>query len=570
MAARPKPWELPLAEEDPSDTRVARGEDPKETDALLPEKLGGNNEKSDTCDYTFGLKSFITTLEKHFGYKLLWLLFAAQFLLKGFARDFIGKAEPYIFKLYHIPAGQMQIYTGVTALPWAMKPIVGLVSDLFPIGGYNKAPYMCFTSVLGVAAFLTVGFTTESLPVHLVVLCFIVIQLQVSTADLLSEAKYAEKIREKPEHGPNLMTYVWFGMQVGGVFAVLGSGVAIARFGPRALYVIAVLPAALVLLPVALNYLQEKPLTSQQAADVWAHFASQGETVVLCGIMLFGTLTLTVVDLTVQDTAAAAAAAIIVALVVLIGFSLLLSPTIAKFNAFSLIQSSLTFQLGGAAFYFFTDTPEQYPEGPHFSPFFFNSVVGVVTASVSLIGIYTYQRYMTTWKYRSIFIVTNLGFTFLCLPDLLMYSRYNLVLGIPDHAFMLGAAVAQSIVGAWQWMPQVVILANLCPKGMEATMYALLAGSHNLGNTIGSNCGALMLDWLGCTPSGVPGESDKFTNLWKASAISCSLPLITILALFWLIPDARQDESLIDDSCTTATSGSLWRRWTGRDDAPGA
>ena len=27
-------------------------------------------------------------------------------------------------------------------LPWALKPILGLLSDLFPICGYNKAPYL--------------------------------------------------------------------------------------------------------------------------------------------------------------------------------------------------------------------------------------------------------------------------------------------------------------------------------------------------------------------------------------------------------------------------------------------
>jgi len=396
-----------------------------------------------------------------------------------------------------------------------------------------------------------------------------VIQFQGATCDLLTEAKYAEKIRDVPEQGPALMTYVWFGMQVAGLIAVIFAGGAISRFGPHSLYIVAAFPAAALFVPVAMNYMQETPLTTQKRAEAWARFMNQGETIVLCALMLFGTATMCLVGLnSTGSMLPQAIAAVTVAIVILAGFSILLSPTIAKFNAFSLIQTACSFQVGGAAFYFYTDTEEQYPEGPHFSPFFFNTVVGVVTCVVSLLGIYTYQRYMTTWTYRSIFIATNLGYSLICFPDILMFARYNLVLGIPDHVFMIGSAVAQNIVGQWQWMPQVVILANLCPKGMEATMYALLAGSHNLGMGIGSYCGALMLEFFECTPSGAVGESAMFDNLWKAAAVSGVLPLLTILLIPYLIPDARQDEQILHGADDSATNGSLWRRWRGIDAEP--
>merc|ERR1719163_2531672 len=166
------------------------------------------------------------------------------------------------------------------------------------------------------------------------------------------------------------------------------------------------------------------------------------ETVWLCAIMLFGTGTLTAVGLTSsRGSGVAALAAIIVGVVVLAGFSVLLSPTIAKFNAFSLIQTSLSISAGGAGFYFFTDNEQEYPEGPHFSPFFFNSVLGIVTAVFSLFGIFCYQRYMTTWNYRYILLCTNLALSILSLPDIVLFTRFNVQLGIPDHVFVLGSTV---------------------------------------------------------------------------------------------------------------------------------
>merc|ERR1719497_146536 len=114
-------------------------------------------------------------------------------------------------------------------------------------------------------------------------------------------------------------------------------------------------------------------------------------------------------------------------------------------------------------------------------------------------------------------------------------------------------------------MPQVVILSQLCPDGMEATMYALLAGCVNLGTTVSSSCGAFLLQWLGCQPDGSPDESAQFEKLWVASLVSTILPLITAVVFIpWLIPDAKQTDKLLPDGDRDATKGSLLRIWQGR------
>merc|ERR1719235_2236488 len=116
--------------------------------------------------------------------------------------------------------------------------------------------------------------------------------------------------------------------------------------------------------------------------------------------MFSGTIFLTVLGICYESVTLNAYAAIAVAVVMLVAFSVLLRPVIAKVNAFFLVQTSLGFSVGGASFYFFTDSPEQYPEGPHFSMVFFTSVLGVVGSIFSLIGICSYQRLMKEWTYR--------------------------------------------------------------------------------------------------------------------------------------------------------------------------
>mmetsp|Transcript_57754 Transcript_57754/g.185631 ORF Transcript_57754/g.185631 Transcript_57754/m.185631 type:complete len:557 (-) Transcript_57754:78-1748(-) len=505
----------------------------------------------------------IDTLARHFGYKLLIMLFASQHLMKGFAAAFTAPCTQFIYASYKVPGPQMQIFAGVTQLPWAMKPVIGLLSDAVPLCGFHKAPYILVASALGIVACASVGTLPQNhLSIERLVGCLFLIQLQFSTCDLLTEAKYAEKMQSKPEHGPALMTFVWFGLQAGGLLATALVGPIMKQYGPKLPYLVALLPLTFIVVPVARNYLEEVPKSFAQVLEARRRLAEQREACFLCFLMFVGTITLTILGIAFESAMVNAVAAVVVAVVMLAAFSLLLRPIIAKVNAFFLVQTSLGISIGGASFYFYTDSPEQYPEGPHFSMEFFTSVLGIAGAICSLVGICTYQRFASRWTYRRLLLMTNVALSLLSVTDIILFTRLNVRLGLPDHGFVLGASVLTGVIAQWMWMPGVVILSQLCPKGMEATMYALLAGCHNLGNTIASNCGALVLELLDCQPTGAKHESAQFQYLWVGSVFSTVLPAFTLLLLPWLIPDARQTDKLLEDNDRDATTGSLWKRWT--------
>lgn len=179
-----------------------------------------------------------------------------------------------------------------------------------------------------------------------------------------------------------------------------------------------------------------------------------------------------------------------------------------------------------------------------------------------------YNKYMKEWTYQWLLLMSNLLISVLSLFDIVMFTRYNVVLGIPDHVFVLGSSVASTIISQWQWMPGIVMLSQLCPKGMEATMYALLAGCHNLGNTLSEYLGAYILEWLSIQPSGVENEARQFDNLWIAAVIATVLPTLTLCLIPFMIPDAKQTDKLLDDNEKSATVGSLWRQWRGQTASP--
>merc|ERR1711933_347211 len=129
----------------------------------------------------------LRTLNREFGHKLLLLLFSSQHCLKGFAFELCTVSMLWVFRSYSVPGPQMQIYQSVIALPFVLKPIIGLVSDGLPIGGYHKFPYMLLVSAAGIAAAASLGLVPRSaLDVRAVVICAFMITLQVSTCDLLT------------------------------------------------------------------------------------------------------------------------------------------------------------------------------------------------------------------------------------------------------------------------------------------------------------------------------------------------------------------------------------------------
>lgn len=145
---------------------------------------------------------------------------------------------------------------------------------------------------------------------------------------------------------------------------------------------------------------------------------------------------------------------------------------------------------------------------------------------------------------------------------MLVFTRYNLVLGIPDEVFMVGTVLMQSIFLQALWVPCMVMLSHMCPKNMEATLFALMAGCANIGSRIAEFFGAALLDHYGVTPSGNKNESHKFENLWVVALIAAVVPLITIFMVPFMVPDATQTEKILDDDAS-AVDGSPFKRLFG-------
>ena len=83
--------------------------------------------------------------------------------------------------------------------------------------------------------------------------------------------------------------------------------------------------------------------------------------------------------------------------------------------------------------------------------------------------------------------------------QLLLVTRLNQTLGIPDKAFAAVDSVLLTALGRVALMPVLVLAARLCPTGVEASLYAMLMSLSNLGSGVGDALGAALTAALGVT-----------------------------------------------------------------------
>lgn len=56
--------------------------------------------------------------------------------------------EYYMKDVQKVQPSEAQIYAGITSIPWIVKPLWGLLTDVLPIFGYRRRPYFLLAGKL--------------------------------------------------------------------------------------------------------------------------------------------------------------------------------------------------------------------------------------------------------------------------------------------------------------------------------------------------------------------------------------------------------------------------------------
>ncbi|KAL3766408.1 hypothetical protein ACHAWO_008072 [Cyclotella atomus] len=109
-----------------------------------------------STNYFRELSSYFTPLF------LCWMAIS-QFCVCGGVYALVLSLSLPLFKQLGVSASTQQLYTTMITSPWAMKPFIGVASDLFLIRGYNKRFVGLFSIIVGLTgcAVLLVMFHSE-------------------------------------------------------------------------------------------------------------------------------------------------------------------------------------------------------------------------------------------------------------------------------------------------------------------------------------------------------------------------------------------------------------------------
>ncbi|HLO52018.1 MAG TPA: folate/biopterin family MFS transporter [Kamptonema sp.] len=367
---------------------------------------------------------------------------------------------------------------GVTALPWVIKPLFGFMSDGLPIFGYRRRPYIILSGLLGTLAWIALATVVRSPWAATATIALN--SLAVAMSDVIADSLVVERARkESAKDAGSLQSLCYAAIAVGGLITAYLSGFLLQLFSTKTIFLIT---ASFPLIVSAVAWL----ITEERVSDrfnlniVKDQFTQLRQAISKKSIWL---------------------------------------PT-----AFIFIWQA-TPSADSALFYFTTNELGFQPE--------FLGRVQLVTSFASLLGVWLFQRFFKAIPFRvmfgwSIVISTALGMT-----TLLLITHANRSLGIDDRWFSLGDGIILTVVGKIAFMPILVLSAQLCPKGVEATLFALIISINNLGFLFSYESGALLMNWLGISET-------NFDNLWLLATIANLSTLLPLPFLGWL-PSANSE-----------------------------
>ncbi|KAJ7550281.1 hypothetical protein O6H91_07G092100 [Diphasiastrum complanatum] len=150
-----------------------------------------------------------------------------------------------------------------------------------------------------------------------------------------------------------------------------------------------------------------------------------------------------------------------------------------------------------------------------------------------LAGSLAYNKLLKDIPLRKLVVSVQVLLSVCMLSDVILVKRVNLLLGIPDEYYVLGASAFVEAISQFKVLPFLVLLAKLCPAGSEGSLFAFFMSCLCLASILSGYFGVALASCLQIS-------SDNFTHLPVGIFIQSMAALLPILWVRYLPDDTQK------------------------------
>lgn len=402
------------------------------------------------------------------------------------ASSLAGVATTFFYKdELGLSLEQLGILGSIAIMPWSIKPLYGLISDRVPLRGLRRKPYLILSGMLGSIGYLSLATWVKDFSG--VLFAETISALGFALADVIVDGIVAERSKSHAAAG-KLQSICRAAIMFGGLTVAYASGVLTESIGARRVFLLtAMLP---LLTSLVALFLHESPAdrVTWNIRDTWRKFREA------------------------------------------------LTPAIL-WSALFLFVWRATPSSGGALGYYMIDEL-------HFDPEFFGRL-SVLSRLMGIIGVLIFRKWLIAIPMKKLLFGIVLASVILSLPTLGLVYRWYELLGVSPKLFAMADTLISAPLTEIGFLPLLVLVARVCPKGVEATVFAVLASIMNIGLALSDIGGAALVN-LFDVHQATETLAANYTHLDKVlwiAILSSFLPL----PLLPLLPETRTSEELPRD-----------------------
>lgn len=499
--------------------------------------------------------------------------------------------------------------TSTMRLPWSLKCVWAMVSDCQPIFYYKKRWYMLAATIGGAVALFLLG----TLPYETlagadasgttVLALLLMVNVMGSLDDCLTQGQYTRVIKAKGASilvfRSSMMAFASLGVSFyAGILNDLGREEGSYGRGPQYLMLTALPWAIFAIGPIAMNMMADDKQETPCSTDRELFRSQKGvfALAVAMGVTVLVNIAFAVVppllleedgspSLSPEQRASIRIWRMFVTNAFMVGVLTLsfytIDRRIAFINVYLYACRLCTFGLTYPLQQFYTtnpstcDTPDM--NLPNFSFLIYNTFGGLARSGATFLGLYLFENYLVYWNAQKAFWVTTAFQVVAGLFDIMNTTRFNQTLlgwtGLGTVTFtisgnvvraddlctfLFGSAFIETLIDNLDQMPATLLLSKLCPKGIETTMFAILAGFSNIGLSLSGQIGGWFIAYVGfnfraggtCDMGGAtPNEPASFHGMAQALVLgNVLLPFLTIPMTWVFIPNQALNADFLDEN----------------------